>query len=265
MILADKRWTEGRQVWVAPPVVFRPNGYSVEIIDRDRARAVIEAHHYEGTFPSCRKAIGLLNAARQVVGVAVLSQPYDHAIRYWTGFDDRLAVAELGRFVCDPSVAFNGETWMIARAFRILREELDLQAVISYADPVARVNVAGELTKPEHYGTIYQATNAMYLGTAEPRTKVLLPAGRTVNGRALTKIRKQERGWRYAEQQLVDAGAPARADHEDPRAWLDRVLAGFERVRHPGNLTYVFGLTRDAQRRIRAKHTPKTYPKKAAA
>lgn len=261
----DKRWEQGRQVWVRPPVVFDPSGYTVDVVDKKRARAFVEAHHYEHTFPSCRLGLGLFNAAQELVGVSVLSQPWDHVIKRWTGYEDRKAVAELGRFVCDPSVAFNGETWFIARAFRILREQLALEAVISYADPVERSTLAGDLVKPEHWGTIYQAGNALYVGRAEPRTLVLDPAGHVFNGRALTKIRKQERGARYAEQQLIDAGAPAREINEDARAWVTRALASFRRIRHPGNLTYLFGLTRGAMRQLRARNEIMAYEKKVAA
>jgi hypothetical protein len=248
----DKRWDRKRQVWVRPPVVFRSAGYTVDTVHRDRAKDFVLLHHYADSFPSCRLAVGMFNPARELVGVAVFSEPYDHAARCWTG-NGTDQVAELGRFVCDPSVAFNGESWFVPRALRMMREEKRVSSIISYADPVARTTDAGDVVKPEHWGTIYQATNALYCGRAESRTQYMAPDGWIVNGRALTKIRKLERGWRYAVEQLVQHGAPTAPAPDDLRPWLDGVLASWRRVRHPGNLTYVFPLTKREARRLRSR------------
>lgn len=117
--------------------------------------------------------------------------------------------------------------------------------------------------KRAHWGTIYQASNAAYAGRSSPRTLVLDDRGRVINGRALTKIRKQERGWEGAARRLLDAGAPPRRPHEEPAAWVARALMDFRRVRHPGNLAYVFGVTHTEARRIRRLHASRTYPKAA--
>lgn len=79
----------------------------------------------------------------------------------------------------------------------------------------------------------------------------LLPDGRVFSRRALTKIRRQETGWRYAVEQLVAAGADAPS--EDLDAWLSNALAQVtRRVRHPGNFKYAVPLTRCARKALPA-------------
>src|SRR5262245_917910 len=43
-----------------------------------------------------------------------------------------------------------------------------VRGVVSLSDPVPRRTVAGELVFPGHVGTIYQASNAAYLGRTTP-------------------------------------------------------------------------------------------------
>jgi len=87
--------------------------------------------HYSGTFPAARLSIGLWGPGPALVGVAVFSIPMSVAVLpRWTGLDHTEAV-ELGRFVCGPTVKFNGETWFLRRAFRILASEKYCRAVLS--------------------------------------------------------------------------------------------------------------------------------------
>ncbi|MFE5406826.1 hypothetical protein ACFQ9Z_37155 [Streptomyces sp. NPDC056580] len=45
-----------------------------------------------------------------------------------------------------------------------------------------------------------QATNAVYMGRATPRTVKLLPNGVVLNERMAQKVRRQEQGHEYAER-----------------------------------------------------------------
>src|SRR5262249_11685086 len=55
-------------------------------------------------------------------------------------------------------------------------------------DPVPRRTAAGDLVFPGHIGTIYQASDAEYLGRTTPRRVLLLPNGRVLSERALSKV-----------------------------------------------------------------------------
>lgn len=263
---ADKRWRHRRELWVTPADRFTPADYSVDVADVQSAKRFVESEHYSGTFPAARLAVGMYGPGARLVAVAVFSVPcQQRVIPSYTGLAANDGV-ELGRFVCAPSVGFNGESWFLARAFRLLRSEKpDVRAVLSYADPVERTTVGGQLTKPAHWGTIYQASNALHVGRSSPRWLYLAPDGSVISGRALTKVRKLERGWMYVARQMLDWGAAPRAFAEEPRDWLDRVLPSFRRLKHPGNLAYLFGLDRQASIALRERHAGgSSYPKAAA-
>lgn len=264
---ADKRWLSREERWRKPAdrELFDPSSYGVEVVPEREARALVCEHHYSGSFPAARLSVGLLRAAgavRELVGTAVFSVPMNQrAVTAHAGVEAAAGV-ELGRFVCLPSVAYNGETWFLRRALKALQaEKSGVRAVLSYADPMERATASGLLCKPAHAGTIYQGSNAAFLGRARARWLWLTAAGNVVSERSLSKIKAQHRGHRYAESQLVDAGADPRRFGEDPAGWIGRILVAptFRRLKHPGNFTYVFGL--DSEVRARAIANSLTYPK----
>jgi len=253
----NQRWRDRRESYRPPEERIDPRRYGVEVMAGDReARAFVEANHYAASYPAARCRVGLYRTGLlgpTLVGVAVFSVGAQPAAPLrWCG---TTRAVELGRFVLLDDVPGNGETWFLARAFKALRAELaDVDAVLSYSDPVPRLAADGRLVMPGHVGTIYQAFNGRYHGRAAARTLLLDPAGRVLSERALSKIRNQERGCGAAERAVVAAGAPPRAFGEEPGAWLSRVLPMFRRLKHPGNHVYTWNL--------RGKTEPgKGYPK----
>ncbi len=149
---------------------------------------------------------------------------------------------ELGRFVLLDTVPFNGETWMLGCCLRRLRA-LGVRGVVSFSDPVPRTNLEGRLIFPGHVGTIYQAGNAAYLGRGQARTLRLLPDGAVFSDRARQKVCAHERGWEYAQAQLVRFGAETLGPEDDGREWLGRWLPRLTRpLPHPGNHRYAWAL-----------------------
>ena len=144
----------------------------------------------------------------------------------------------------------------MARCTEVLRRE-GIAGAVAFSDPLPRQRADGTVFKPGHLGTIYTALSAVYLGAARAHTLLLLPDGRSFNRRSLAKIRRRDRGWRYAVEQLVEAGAPEPGANLD--AWLEHALATVvRRVPHPGCLKYA--LPFDARTR-RALPASKPYPK----
>lgn len=246
--------TQIAQRWRDRRGSYRPAGETIRtlehevaaIADDTTARAFVERHHYSGSYPAARARFGLYRGG-ELLGVAVFSQPVN---------DASLAVlpggagVELGRFVLLDRVAGNGETWFLARCFDLLRAD-GHAGVISFSDPFARTTAGGQIVHGGHVGTIYQAHNAVFLGRAGANTLRLLPDGRVFSKRAISKIRARERGWRYAVEQLVTAGAPEPT--EDLRTWLPGALAAATRkVRHPGNWKYAWALSRRDRRHLPA-------------
>jgi len=245
--------TERCARWNARRVSHRPAGepldtsrYGVEIIDEPTAKAFVLRHHYSASYPAARFRAGMFEHRpfhrARIVGVAVFSVPMTQAVipKYLATTPQR--GAELGRFVLLDEIPGNGESWCLARAFRLLRRELDLDGVVSFCDPVARFDSAGLQVKRSHTGVIYRSYNAHVAGRTLPRTLHLLPNGLCASERALSKIRNLEQGHEYAARQLLAAGAPERQWAEEPRVWLARLKqVGFLRAtRHPGNLAFTW-------------------------
>ncbi|MDF2461777.1 MAG: hypothetical protein K0Q43_12 [Ramlibacter sp.] len=232
---------------------YRPAGepldtkrYSVEPLDQSRAKAFVLEHHYSRSYPAARFRAGMFEHRAfnkpQLVGVAVFSVPMTQSlVPKYLGTPPAKGV-ELGRFVLDQSVPGNGESWALARAFRLVRAALDIDGIVSFCDPVARYDQAGHEVKRSHTGVIYRSHNAQHAGRTLPRTLLLMPNGLSVSDRTLSKIRNGEQGYDYAVRQLLDAGASSRCLAEEPRDWIARLRReGFLRpLRHPGNLAFIW-------------------------
>lgn len=244
-----QRWFERRSRWVLHREVLDPERFRVGRIEEGIARRFCERHHYAGGLGAVRLSVGLFERVgrgeEELVGACVfgmLMQP--RAAERWCGQDARL-VPELHRLCLLDRTPFNAESWFVARAMRVLRERLpSARALISYADPVPRHDAQGRVTKFGHVGTCYQALSMRFTGTSSRRTLIVARDGRILSERSLSKLRNGERGARYAERQLSEAGAPARRTGEEPREYVARAVreGPFRQVRHPGNLVYVMAL-----------------------
>jgi hypothetical protein len=247
-----QRWRERRDTYRPAGEPIQTRDYEVAPIRTDGpAKAFIVQHHYSGCYPAARFRFGLYRHGA-LVGVAVFSHPCNNATL--SNVFDRDPAVELGRFVLLDDVPANGETWFLGQTFALLKRE-SVEGVVSFSDPVPRTTSDGRRVFPGHIGTIYQAHNAVYLGRSTMRTLRLLPDGRVFSDRAIQKIRKKEKGWRYSAGQLEAHGATP----PDGPGWLAAQLTALtRRLRHPGNHRYAWSLTRK-------RSWPKqSYPKLAA-
>lgn len=266
-----QRWRERRDVRRRAGEPFDPSRFDVGPVEHAEARAFVERHHYSGTYVAACLEVALwhrppLRRRDVLVGVAVFSQPMNQqVVPARTGHKPSEGV-ELGRFVLLDEVQANAETWMLARAFRLLQlERFDVRAVVSYSDPVPRQRADGGMVMPGHVGTIYQAHNGRYVGRSCARWRTYGPDGREVSQRALSKLRRGEVGADYAYRDLLAMGAPRMQHGESAAVYIRRALTEgpFTRIRHPGNYAYAWGLDRRAQRRL--PDAAGTYPKQGTA
>lgn len=264
-----QRWSERRGSWRSVHEGgFDRRRYEVAPVAETEARAFVSRHHYSGSYPASRLRYGLYESRGPLVGVAVLSVPVRAAVltSVFPSLTPYRESLELGRFVLLDRVPANAESWFLGHLFR-LAERDGLRGVVSFSDPVARTRADGTVVFAGHVGTIYQATNAEYLGRSRPRWVWLLPDGTVFSERAITKIRSQSRGHDYAERQLVRWGSPAREWKDEPESWLAEALlqAGVRRVRHSGCYRYGFALGSPNERRIlRREWSCAAYPKVTA-
>jgi hypothetical protein len=254
-----QRWNCGRASYRPAGETIQTSEFSVERIPDDTtAKAFVRQHHYSGSYPAARERFGLYRFGWWLVGVAVFSVPAQpKALDVLPG--DRDESIELGRFVLLDSVLANGETWFLARCFEQLRR-LGYTGVVSFSDPVQRRDIDGRIIFPGHIGTIYQASNAVYLGCSKPGNRLLLPDGTVLHGRATAKIRKRDQGWRYASEILERHGAEPLTEVENSTLWLARWTETLTRpLRHTGNHKYAWSLRND--KRWRAKQPVRPFPK----
>jgi hypothetical protein len=246
-----QRWLWKRDKYVPPSTRIKPSEYDVVPIAGDNeARRFVEQHHYSGSYPAARERIGLYRFG-ELVGVAVFSVPMHEQVILscigGIGFNDAV---ELGRFVLRDEVPANGETWFLARCYALLREKA-YKAVVGYSDPFPRTTAEGRTIFAGHIGTIYQASNAAYVGRSTNRTLKLLPDATVFNNRAHQKIRAGEVGWTSCVKKLTAFGADsisADADRPAREAWLALWLPRLTRsLKHPGNFKYVWLLNQASQ------------------
>jgi hypothetical protein len=244
-----QRQRDGVTRWRPAREVVELAGMEVAELGRDDARAFVEAHHYERSFPAGRFRYGLHERGGALVGAAVFSQPVnDRSTACLPG--DPLERVELGRFVLLDRVGANAETWFLGRCFEALRRE-GLSGVVSFSDPVARRTSSGELVMPGHVGIIYQAHNACYFGRSKAERRRVLPDGTVAHNRGLAKIRNRERGWQSGVDKLVSFGARPPGSSEDLRAWLTEALSSVARsVPHAGNHKYAWTLQKRDRRHL---------------
>jgi len=254
-INACQRWRSHRSSYRPAGETINPSRFEVHLIEERDAKAFVEEHHYSGTFPAARARAGLLRKRpfqrTELVGVAVFSVPMQRkAITRWTGQAPHAGV-ELGRLVLLDDVEANGESWFVSRATRLMMQQLpDVRALLTYADPIQG-----------HVGTIYQALNYRAVGRSSPRTQTVSTlTGRVVSGRALSKLRLDERGAAYCYDQLRAMGAPSRSSFESGKEYVQRAISEgpFEQRRHPGNYAYAYATNR-RDRRLLPQAVP--YPK----
>jgi hypothetical protein len=249
-----QRWRDRRGSYRPAGEPIDTSRYEVISIAEDRiAKDFVLTHHYSGTFPAARARFGLYRSAA-LVGMAVFSQPVNnHTFDCLPG--ETAGKVELGRLVLLDDVPANGESWFIARCFEELRKA-GFHGVVSFSDPYKRTTATGDVVMPGHLGTVYQASNAVYVGRARVDTIRILPDGQVLANRAIAKVRSKEKGWRYAAAQLeaFDGVPPCDGALDGPRAWIDRILASalVRTVRHPGNHKYLFPLDRAAKKALPA-------------
>jgi hypothetical protein len=266
-----QRWHGGEPNWVHERFGFNPDDYGVDRIDRKPAVAFITRHHYSRSVPAMRRyrfgLFGLTGEHPVLCGVLVLTIP--PCAEVLTGVFPQLAAyyesAEVGRLVLQDWVPHGAEGWFYGQVRSWLADHTTIRGLVMHSDPEPRRDNKGKIILLGHAGTVYQAGNAPCLGRTRPR-RITLVDGLVFSDRARSKVLKLDQGWRYATQQLIDAGAdPFDVAHDDPAEWLPRALtkAGAIRRDHGGCWKYALPVGKNARQRsrIRIEGTPCAYPK----
>lgn len=268
----NQRWQEGRASYRPAGETIQPSEYEVAEIPDDRtARAFVAMHHYSHEYVAARFRYGLYRHGR-LSGVAVFSQPVNNKTLTNVFPVDPLEACELGRLVLLDEVPGNGESWFVSKCFDRLRnaeivdkktgrELRGILGVVSFSDPVPRRTLEGRVVLPGHWGCVYQALSATYVGRGTARTLRLLPDGTVLNERAIQKVRKLEKGFAGQVEKLRSYGADELWG--DPAAWVRHWVPRLTRpLPHGGNHKFVWALGRKLRPFL---PDPLPYPKKTDA
>src|SRR5215813_7004166 len=136
------RWSPGRrQSWRREGELIDPGAYYVaEISDDATAKAYVTGRHYSGSYPAAARRYGLYRTDGDgLAGVAVLSVPPQAKVltAVFPGLEPYSESLELGRFVLDDEVAYNGESMFLAEVLRLAGAD-GVRGVVSFSDPVPR-------------------------------------------------------------------------------------------------------------------------------
>jgi hypothetical protein len=209
--------------------------YEIGDIDHSAAKDFIVKHHYSGSYPAAIARYGLYRN-ETLVGVCVYSDIMKNVLE---SIKIDIPMIELSRLVLLDDVEANGETWFMAETRRRLAKLDRADLILTHSDDMPRTSIDGTVTHVGHVGTIYQASNAVYVGRAKRNTLYLLPDGKVFSQRVQSKIRSREQGWQYSVNYLVKHGAKLPEKDEDLTKWLNhwRPLI-CRKYTHPGNHRY---------------------------
>lgn len=248
---ACQRWRDHRGIYRPPNEVISTHDYEVAPITLTQAKAFVKQHHYSRSYVACRYRYGLfkryaLFPEDELVGVAVFSMPMSQTVLTNIFTCDPFESIELGRFVLLDHVPSNAESWFFARCRELLKRE-GIKGIVAFSDDTPRTTLETNYPIfPGHIGNFYQASNGVYLKRTTPRILKLLRDGSVFSDRAASKIRKRERGWRYAANILVKHGA-TEPPSDNPAAlntWLRYWTTTLTRpLKHAGNHRYCWTLS----------------------
>ena len=201
---------------------------SVRAIPSSDAYPLILHEHYARRKPSISNAFGLFEG-EELVGVCTFGSPPSTTLkRGLVGSGFPYGFIELNR-LCLLHNRKNEASMLVARSLALLPKPL---LVISFAD-----------TSRAHVGTVYQATNAIYLGLSSKRTDWALRSRPNLHGKSISD---QFKG--------ADAAARARAHYGDDFYLKPRPL------KH--RYVWLLGGKRDLREMLAClKHPAQPYPK----
>jgi hypothetical protein len=166
------------------------SNYSVRIIPKKLAKEYIIKNHYSNTFPvSCINLGAFYND--ELIGVITFglsAQPkMAQSIISFLGQHDYYELQRLHVMDCTDK---NFESWFIAKAICWLKENKpNIKMLVSFSDPFYG-----------HQGTVYQATNWLYMGKTSPVYVYVKETGEIVHNRTIQKgkvdvsnLRKEKR------------------------------------------------------------------------
>ena len=155
--------------------------FTVEYINRKAVTSFIEKHHYSHNINGIQSYhhFGLYTEGNfglpKMIGAMLYAMPsMPHTAAKYNPINPTKCM-ELRRLVCIDDTPKNTESYFIGKTLRWLKQNTDLEVIVSFAD--------------QHYGhsgVIYKASNFEYLGETGS-ARVLMVDGREMHTRSLNQ------------------------------------------------------------------------------
>lgn len=155
---------------------FSPKELMIRPVPIAVARKLFERHHYLHSLPGGTHFTFGAFYEERLSGAISFGCGSFNAHRLFEGAT-RDDVVTLTRLWLSDALGKNAESRVISVSLRALKRHTTLKAVVSYADPVQ-----------EHRGTIYQATNWLYLGQTDPTNLLDFGDGRLRHSRTVGSL-----------------------------------------------------------------------------
>jgi len=147
--------------------------FKVVLVERSQVKDFIEKWHYSKSINGLHVSycFALYNKD-EMIGASIIGK-LAMANQYKRFADNEENVMELRRLCCIDDTPKNTESYFISKMIKWLKQNTDLQVLVSYAD--AEFN---------HQGTIYKASNFEYLGFRKG-SKIIVWDGKRYHDKAI--------------------------------------------------------------------------------
>ena len=158
--------------------------YAVESVNRKSVKNFIEKYHYSRNINGLHSdyQFGLYTEGNfglpKMIGAMLYGTPGMPATAAKYNPINPKRCIELRRLVCINDTPKNTESYFIGKSLRWLKNNTDMEVVVSFADQ-----------HYNHAGVIYKATNFEYLGETA-RARVLMVDGKEYHSRSLNQTEK---------------------------------------------------------------------------
>lgn len=137
--------------------------FEVRSTNREEAAPFVEKHYLQKFPQGIKRIYGIYQKQGNMVGVIIYGSPMMTVSKFLEPNVRQNEVLELKRLFIDDLGIRNLESFVIGQSLKLLKtDEPQIKVVITFAD-------SGQ----GHTGTIYQATNGIYLGQTNGKHKYL--------------------------------------------------------------------------------------------
>jgi len=186
--------------------------YEVELVPRSDVRDFIEKHHYSQNINGViSNYCFAMSYEGHLIGAMIYGKPA--MANQWKKYvDSEEKILELRRLVLIDATPKNSESWFIAKTLRWLKQNTDIEVVISYADP-----------NYGHEGVVYKASNFDFIGQTSPG-KVIMWQGKKYHDKTIrTKHNGKLKPFAIRVKEALQTGQAQYVDQSPKNVYMKKI------------------------------------------